>query len=74
MLMSNLCYLAVIMISLVALGGYCSLSKRYYWLILVTWWLILVTGGYRLFLLVPTFKAGANAPTSHPTSKILRVG
>ena len=26
------------------LVGYCSLPNGYYWLLLVTWWLILVTG------------------------------
>ena len=27
-------------------GGYCSLPSGYYWLQHVTWWLLIVTGGY----------------------------
>ena len=47
------------------LGGYCLLPSGYYWLLLVTWCLLLVTGGYcsllvvtaryLSLLLVPTF-------------------
>ena len=54
-LMSNVCYLAVILIFLWLLGGYCSLSSGYCWLLLITWWLLLVTGGYSSLLLVSTF-------------------
>ena len=44
-LMSNVCYLAVILNT--AWYGYCSL-------LLVSWWLLVVTARYRLLLLVPT--------------------
>ena len=45
-LMSNVCYLAVILIFWLLLGGYCSLPSGYYWLLLGNWWLLIVTGGY----------------------------
>ena len=43
-LMSNVCYLALILIFLVVTCSYCSLSIGHCWLLLVTWWVI--TGGY----------------------------
>ena len=48
-LMSHMCYLAVILIFLVLLGGYCSLPSGYCSLPVViacNRWLLLVTGGY----------------------------
>ena len=45
-LMSNVCYLAVILI------GCCSLASSYCWLLIVFWWLLLVTGGYCSVLLL----------------------
>ena len=60
-LMSNVCYLAVILIFLVVISaGYCSLSSGYCGLKLVTWWLLVVTVRYRLLLLVPTFGMNGN--------------
>ena len=54
-LMSNMCYLAV---TWWLLGGYCSLPSGYCSLLLITWWLLLIAGGYWLLPLatiVPTF-------------------
>ena len=48
-LMSNICYLAVILIFLVVT----------WWLLLVIWWLLVVTTCYRWLLLVPTFSVNA---------------
>ena len=36
------------------LGGYCSLASGYGWLLLVTWWLLVVTARYRWLPLVIT--------------------
>ena len=54
-LMSSMCYLAV---TWWLLGGYCSLPSGYCSLLHVTWWLLLIIGGYWLLPLatiVPTF-------------------
>ena len=51
-LMSNVCYLAVIMIFLVATARYLSVTTGQSSL---TGWLMLVTGGYRSLLLVSAF-------------------
>ena len=48
-LMSNVCYLAVILIFLVV-------TARYPVVLLVTWWLLVVAARYRSLLLVPTFR------------------
>ena len=51
-LMSNVCYLAVILIFLVVTAHYLVVTGGYWWLLLVTWWLLLVTGGYYSLALV----------------------
>ena len=49
-LMSNVCYLALILIFLVITCSYCSLSIGHCWLLLVTWWVI--TGRYWWLLFI----------------------
>ena len=68
--MSNACYLAVILIFLVVIwwfcslpSGYCSLLLVTWWLLLVTWWLLVVTARYCLLLLVTTLSM--NVPHLH---------
>ena len=54
-LMSNVCYLAVIMIFLVVTARYLVVTAHYLVVTARYWWLLLVTGGYCLLLLIPTF-------------------
>ena len=60
-LMSNMCYLTVILISWWLLDVYYSLLSGYCLLLLVTWWLLVVTAHYRSLLLVPTFSMNSSS-------------
>ena len=55
-LMSNVCYLVIILIILVVTWWLLLVT---YWLLFVTWWLLLVTVHYWWLLLVPIFSMNA---------------
>ena len=51
-LISKICCLGVILFILVVTWCYCSLPSGYCWLLLVTWWLLVVTACFWCLLLV----------------------